>query len=193
MAKQKGRGRLSSLDLLPPEAQHIVEWAGKELAQQKRTQQDIWEEFNTKLLTENPNIKPISSSAFNRHSIRQSMMSRRLILQREITASMAEQLGEDSSDDTTIIAAEAIKTLIFELLSEAGEAGMSAKEVQSLSTALKQATHATHISTDRRERIQAKFEKNAVIAIDKVAKLKGVSADTVKTLKAALTGANVSK
>lgn len=40
-----GRGRLSSFDLLPPEAENIVAWAASELADREKTQTDIYAEF----------------------------------------------------------------------------------------------------------------------------------------------------
>ena len=43
-----GRGRLSALDLMPPEAEGIVAWAAAELAGRDRTQTDIYAEFVAK-------------------------------------------------------------------------------------------------------------------------------------------------
>lgn len=41
----KGRGRLSSIELLPPEAAHIVAEAAQALADRDRTQTEIYADF----------------------------------------------------------------------------------------------------------------------------------------------------
>ncbi|MBA4783365.1 MAG: DUF3486 family protein, partial [Rhizobiales bacterium] len=183
-----GRGRLSSIDLLPDAAHEAVVWAKRELTSRDRTQLDILEEFNQRLAEIDPTIKPISQSAFNRHSLGISIMARRLQERREMSAILVERFGPEASDDLTIMAAECLKTLIFELLGEAGEAGMAPIEAMRLATALKQATQAQQVSSDRRVRLQAEFHKNAVEAIEEVAKAKGIAAPTVADLKAAFLG-----
>ena len=45
MTMATGRGRLSSFDLLPTEADHIVAWAASELSDREKTQTDIYAEF----------------------------------------------------------------------------------------------------------------------------------------------------
>lgn len=188
MAKQKGRGRLSAIQLLPEEVQHVVDWAAQELANNDRTQTDILEEFNLKLKMVDPSIKPISKSAFNRHSVRLSIMTRRLQQTREITKAMADHLGAESSDELTIMAAEAIKTLVFEILADSGESGVAPLEAMRLATALKQATLAQHISTDRRERVLKAFNDNAAKAIDDAVKKKGITREAANSIKSKILG-----
>jgi cysteinyl-tRNA synthetase len=45
----RGRGRLSSLQLLPRECSHVVQWAAAELQENARSQLDIYQEFVSKL------------------------------------------------------------------------------------------------------------------------------------------------
>ncbi|WP_068087433.1 MULTISPECIES: DUF3486 family protein [Polycladidibacter] len=192
MAKERAsRGRLSDIDLLPDEAQSVVEWAAQELAKTDRTQQDILEEFNSRLKIIDPTLGPISRSAFNRYSIRQSIMTRRQKNTREIAKAMALNLGTQSSDEVTILAAEAIKTLIFEILGDAGETGLAPVEAMRLATALKQATAAQHISSDRRAKVEREFEEKAKAAVDRVAKKKGISKDAANTIKSAILGVDM--
>ena len=44
----KGRGRLSSLDLMPSECDGIITWAAQELSNLDRTQTEIYAEFVSK-------------------------------------------------------------------------------------------------------------------------------------------------
>ncbi|HRM74550.1 MAG TPA: DUF3486 family protein, partial [Paracoccus sp. (in: a-proteobacteria)] len=117
MAKRRaGRGRLSTIDLLPAEADDTVTWAFGELRERARTQQDIHAEFNKRLAE--IQLGPISFSAFNRHSIRLSAMARRHEEVRAITSALTERLDPGQADDLTIMAAETIKTLVFELMED---------------------------------------------------------------------------
>jgi hypothetical protein len=173
--KREGRGRLSSIETLPPEANDAVEWAARELAKREKTQEQIREEFNTKLKIVNPEFGEISRSAFNRYSIRMATMTRRLRETHEIAKSLSDQFNAERSDDLTVMAAEAIKTLVFELLGDGGESGMTPSDAQRMAMALKQATQAQHISTDRRARITKEMNEAAATAIDKVGKKKGLT------------------
>ncbi len=46
---RKGRGRLSSIQLLPQECNQVVMWAAAELQDSSRTQLEIYKEFSGKL------------------------------------------------------------------------------------------------------------------------------------------------
>ena len=94
-----GRGRLSSFDLLPTEAEHIVSWAALELCDREKTQTDIYAEFVGKceaLMKEHRGeleFRIPAFSSFNRFSIRQARLSRRLDDTRAIVASLADVPG----------------------------------------------------------------------------------------------------
>lgn len=191
--KRKGRGKLSTIQQLPPEAQPAVEWAAKELADDDRTQKDILAEFNQRLHDIDPAIEPISKSAFNRHSMRLSLMTHRMAQTREIATAVSQHLGAKTSDDLTIMAAEAIKTLIFELLGDAGEDGIAPLEAVRLATALKQASQAQLISTDRRTKLDSEFHDAASKAVEAVGRKKGISRETVEDIKSSFLGIKVTK
>lgn len=179
--KKQGRGRLSSLELLPDVCSPVVAWAAKELSGDDRTAQDIYEEFYTKL----GNIaadshgelefKIPSRSSFNRYSMRQATLRRRLDDTRRITNAMAESFTAEDSDELALIAGQAINTLIFELITNAGEAGIDPKGAMNLASALKNSLQAQNISTSRRQTIQKEFAGQAKDAIEKVGKAKGLS------------------
>ncbi|MEI9850652.1 MAG: phage protein Gp27 family protein [Sphingomonas sp.] len=85
-------------------------------------------------------------SAFNRYSIKLAFMTRRLDETREIAGTIAKRFDAEASDDLTLIAAEAIKTLIWEVLTAAGESGIDPKGAANLATALRAAAQAQGLS-----------------------------------------------
>ena len=88
-----GRGRLSSIDLLPDEAQDDIVWAMAELNQRKRSQADILFELNDRLAVKG--CEAISKSAFNRKSMRVAAYSRRINESRALFEGIAPQFTPD--------------------------------------------------------------------------------------------------
>ncbi len=187
MSNKRGRGRLSSIDLLPSECDEIITWAAQELAARKRSLVEIYGEFKTKLIALQGEFGLAfdipAFSSFHRHSVKLADMTRRLEQTREIAATMSERFDAEASDDLTLIAAEAIKTLVFELLQDNGEAGMSSKEAMELARALQSALAAQNVSTIRRQKVQAELAAKTDKALEKVAQEKGLSPDTVAQLR----------
>ena len=188
----KGRGRLSSIDMLPDECSDLISWANQELAGRDRTQTEIYFEFCAKLedirTASGLEFKTPSNSAFNRYSMRQAAMLRRLEDTREIAKTISERFDAETSDELTLMAAEAIKSLVFELLEAGGEAGHTPKSAMELANALRAATAAQSVSSDRRRKVQAEFDAGAEAAIEKVAKAKGWTSKTANAIKAEVLG-----
>jgi len=185
-ARRRGRGRLSSIDLLPPEAESAVIWAMGELRERKRLQIDIHKEFNSRLA--DLGLQPVSLSAFNRYAIRLAATARRLEETRAIAAAVTERLGPGEADELTVMVAEAIKTLVFELLETGGEAGIGPKGAMEMAQALHHAVRAQSVSSKRRREVEEEFALKAKKAVDQVAKQKGLSAETVEAIKAKILG-----
>ncbi len=189
-----GRGQLNSIQKLPPECDAIVAWANEELRQTKRTQLDIYQEFFGKLQALQAEhhgeleFAIPSKSAFNRYSIMLATLTRRMDQTREISNALAESFDAQSSDNLTILAAEAIKTLVFELITAGGEAGFEPKAAKALADALRSASQAQNISSNRRQNVQAEFAGKVGEAVEKVAKAKGLTADFVEQVKAEILG-----
>jgi hypothetical protein len=188
------RSRLSGIELLPDECGPVVAWAAEQLQDRDRTQTDIYAEFYGKLEALKKehrgelefNIP--SFSAFNRYSIKLATMSHRMNQTREIASTIAAKFDAQASDDLTLIAAEAIKTLVFELLTSAGEAGIDPKGAMSLANALRAAAQAQGVSTTRRLRVEKDFEAKAVEAVQAVAKMKGMSTETTDAILGQILG-----
>ncbi|CAJ1391650.1 unnamed protein product [Effrenium voratum] len=182
-----GRGRLSSIDLLPEEAEADIHWAVEELRAANRLQKDIHEEFNSRLADKG--LKPVSSSAFNRFSTRKARAFRRMDEVRKISSELTKTLGPEAADDVTIMLAETIKTLIFEIL-EGGPT--STKGAMELARALAATVQAQNLSTEHRRKIEVEYSKRVSKAVDAAAKVKGFSKDTVAAIKAEILGLNLS-
>ena len=165
--RRSGRGRLSAIERLPAECDQIIVWAANELRNRERTQKEIYQEFSGKLEAlqfehfGELDIKIPSYSAFNRYSMKQAILTRRLEDTRAIAATIAEKFDAEASDDLTLIAAEAIKTLVFELLTDAGESGLNPKAALDLASALRAAAQAQGVSTQRRQKVEKDFKKQA--------------------------------
>lgn len=188
----KGRGRLTAIDQLPDECEPIVGWAAQELADRTRTQVEIYGEFKQKLIAlqgeQGIDFDIPSFSAFNRYSVRLAMISRRLEQTREIAATLSERMDAAGSDDLTLIAAEAIKTLIFEVLQAKGEAGINPKGAMELANALRAASAAQASSSNRRlkleaeeklRRVESEMKANAEKALDTLSNEPGISKDAI--------------
>jgi hypothetical protein len=190
----KGRGPLTGLERLPPECDEIIAWATDQLKDRERTQQEIYEEFFAKLQQLQAEhhgeleFAIPSRAAFNRYSIKLAFMTRRLEETREIAKSIAGRFDAQASDDLTLIAAEAIKTLVFEVLTAAGEHGIDPKGAVDLANALRAAAQAQGVSTVRRQKVQKEFATGVEKAVDQVARSKGLTADTVDEIKAKILG-----
>lgn len=191
-----GRGRLSSIDLLPREVDDIVAWAADELSNRDRTQLDIYAEFVSRLEArmaehrgemefEIPGLR-----SFNRHAMRLAKLGRMLDETREIVAVLADKFDPKASDDMTITTAETIKALVLHMIQATkGELDVRhSKNVMELATAFRQATQAQSVSSDRRRKAEADFEAKVKEAVTTVAKAKGLTAETVEAIQAQVLG-----
>lgn len=183
--RKAGRGRLSSIDLLPEEAQEDVLWAVGELNKRQRTANEILFDLNDRLAVKD--IDPISSSAFNRKSIKLAAMSNRLNEARHIFQGLAPQFTAEKVDEHTLVLGKFIKLLIFELV-QADGTEIGSKGAMELARAHLAVIQGQKISSERRIRLEADFKAGAAEAIDKVTKARGVSAEVTAELRRELFG-----
>lgn len=190
----RGRGRLSSIELMPSECDGIIAWAAGELSNRERTQIDIYAEFVDKceaVMAEHHGELEFTIpafSSFNRYAMKQARLTRRLDQTRQIVAALAERHNPADSDNLTIMASETVKSLVLHLLADADEDSIAAKDVMQLATALRQAAAAQGISTDRRRKVEADFARKAEAAVTAVAKAKGLSTETVEAIMTEVLG-----
>lgn len=191
----QGRGRLSSIERLPPECDGLIAWAASELADREKTQTEIYAEFVTRceaLMREHRGELEFtipSFSSFNRYSVRLARLSRRLDQTREIVAVLATKFDAKASDDLTVMTAETIKALVLHMLGDAAD-GIEPKDAMHLASAFRAAAQAQTISTDRRRKLEKDFEARIGDAVAVVAKAKGLTAETADAIKAQILGVN---
>ncbi len=189
----RGRGRLSSFDVLPPECEGIVTEAALALAARDKTQTEIYAAFVQAcedLMREHRGELEFSIpafSSFNRFSIRQARMSRRLDETREIVAVLAQKHDAKASDDLTVIAGEMIKSVVLHMLGD-GADGVAPKELKSLADAFRSAQQAQNMSSDRRAKEDAKLAARVTEAVDTVGKAKGLTSETTDAIKKQILG-----
>ncbi len=181
------RPRPSSIDQLPEECEAVVAWAAQELARSDRTQTDIYGEFRTKLIAIQGELGlgfdiPAFSS-FNRHAVKLSALTTRLKRSRAMAAAIVDRTDGEDADNVTKAATLTLKTLILEMLESGGEAGWAPKQANEMSAAMKNLQMAENLSTARRQKINAEFEKKAEEVIDTVGKEGGLSADRRAQIK----------
>lgn len=174
VAKGQGRGRLSSLDLLPEEAQDDLVWALGELNQRSRTQADILFELNDRL--EAKGIEPISRSAFNRRATRLARRTAQLEERRYVYAGIAERLTPEEVSKSDLVLGEFLKVLIDELL-DGSE--LTSKSVMELARAYKETVLAQRHSAAERRKAEEEAKKKINSAISNVEKSLPAQAATV--------------
>ena len=166
---RRGRGRLSSLEELPEEAQDDVIWAIGQLNERRRTQSDILFELNDRL--EVKGVSAISKSAFNRRAMRLSRRAAQLEERRHLYAGVAEKLTPEEVGRTDIVLGEFLKVLIDELLD--GE-GLDSKNAMELAKAYKETVMAQRHSAEHRRKLEeegrAKLDKAVLDATGAVEK-----------------------
>lgn len=158
--RREGRGRLSSLDLLPEDAEADIVWALEQLRERTMPQVAILDEFNGRLADRG--IAKVSKSAFSRWSIRKALQFRRLDEVRAITSDVVAGLGTDGADQVTVACAEMLKVAIYESL----EGQLDPKGIMALSRALNSAVAAQKTSADDRRKREAELDARVAQAAD---------------------------
>lgn len=188
--EKRGRGRLSSVDLLPPEAGDIIVWAAQELSARNRTLTDIYAEFRDKLIAlqgeQGLAFDIPAFSSFHRYSVRQAVLARRLEETRAISSNLAQRLDGLASEDMTVMVVESLKTLVFEIIDRGGEAGFSPKQAMEMARAVQSLVATSRLSDAHRTKLQAAIDASAEDAIEKaavVAQEAGISAERIAQMR----------
>ncbi len=177
----RGRGHLSTIDMLPEEAEEDIVWALECLRENKLPQTTILEEFNLRLADKG--IDPISKSAFGRYSIRKARQFRQLDAVRRMSSELVETLGPEGPDEVTVMVAEMIKTAAYQAL-EGGE--LSTKEIMELSRSLQSAVGAQSKSDEYRKQLERRVTEQVEAAADRaeqVVREAGLSAEAIAQMR----------
>lgn len=184
-APRETRGRLSSLDQLPDEAQEDLVWACGELYARQRTQAEILADLNGRLADKGLDL--ISKSAFNRKAVRLAASMRRMQETKEIFSALSGHLAPDQIDDQTVALGEFLKQLVFDLL-QPGAGELSPKQAMELSRAFKDVIAGQKISADRRTQLEKEFAAKATKAVEKITQSKGLTQETADAIKREILG-----
>ena len=186
MAARRGRGRLSSIDQLPAEAEPDIVWAANALRKRDRLQIEILDEFNGRLADRG--LGPISKSAFNRYSMQLAQTARRIEETHRIVKALGERLDEDASDELTTMVAELGKTLVFELLQGGGEDGFSPRDAKELAMAVRSFAQAQSVSSNRRAKLEQQMAAKVEEATEAVVREAGLSAERAADIRRQVLG-----
>ena len=181
--RREGRGRLSSIDLLPDDAEPDVIWALEKLRERKLPQTAILSEFNERLADRG--ILPVTKSAWSRFSVRKAVQFRKLDEVQRMSGELVASLGTDGPDQVTVAIAEMLKLAMFQQL----EGDISTKGIMELSRALQSAVNAQKASADARRKLEVEVKdrmRQAAEAVAKVGTKGGISDETLAEINRAL-------
>lgn len=184
--RREGRGHLSSIDMLPDEAEEDIVWALEQLRERSLPQNTILMEFNERLADKG--IEAISKSAWNRYAVRKAIQFRKLDEVQRIGGELVRTMDAKEPDQVTVAVAELIKVAVFEVLENGNP---TSKGIMELSRALQSAVGAQKASAEYRERLEKEVAAKLAEAAKKVGEIsdrKGVSAEALAEINRALLG-----
>ncbi len=183
---REGRGHLSSIDMLPDEAEGAIVWANEQLRTRKLPAGAILAEFNERLA--DIDLPPVSKSAWGRYAVRKAIQFRRLDEIQRMGGELARSMDAKAPDEVTVAVAELLKVAIFEIL-EDGE--VSTTGIMQMSRALQSAVAAQKTSAEYRERLEKEVQARLAQAAKnagEIGKRKGVSPEAIAEINRALLG-----
>ncbi len=186
---RRGRGRLSSIEQLPPEAEPFVAAAIQALNERSCTAEEIRGELNAHLLSL-PDCEPISRSAFNRYSLQLAASGRRIAQAREMASIFAEKIDEMPDGDIGLLLVETIKTMIYDVMMDATLDGESPsiKMLVTAAEAVERLEKARNANVRTAKLKRDNFVEDAATAAVEAATKRGLSAETVDQIKHAVLG-----
>lgn len=179
--RREGRGRLSTIDLLPEDAEPDVVWALEQLRERTMPGNAILDEFNKRLADRG--IAKVSKSAWSRYAVRKAIQFRKLDEVQRMSSELVASLGTGGPDQVTVAVAEMLKLAMFTTL-EKGD--LNAKGIMELSRALSSAVSAQKTSADYRKKLEIEARASAEAAFDKAEEMvrdAGLSADRIAQLR----------
>ena len=148
--RREGRGRLSSIEMLPEECDEDIAWALTELRERKMPQSEILRQFNARLADRG--IRGISKGAFSRYSLRVAAEMRKLDASRRIMDAVMSRIAPGERSESMIAATELLKYLLMELVMSADHPDPKLLGDAALSLQRLSATAARESEVQRRDR-----------------------------------------
>lgn len=202
---QRGRGRLSSLEMLPEAADEALAWANAELRERRMPQAEILRHMNAMLADHG--IAPVSVGAFSRYSIKLAIEMRKIEATRAATTAVLERLPKGERSDATQAAVELVKYRLAEMIMATDEP--DPKFLGAASLALMRLTNTSLLlasaerqdrkdqrEQDEHERVQKEREAERAKAeaietadtVERIAAEAGLSAERVAAIRKGVLG-----
>lgn len=186
-----GRGRLTFWDTLPEWADEVRLWTYQQLAARELMQTEILDQANQMMrdaaeaagITQD--VPVVTRSTLNRLALRRATQMRKMAEAREMYEGLASQFDHNAADESSIVLGEYLKTVVLNL---ADGDDFGTKGINELASAYKSIIAGMKISADRRQKLEAEFQARTKAAVDKVAKARGLTADTAEAIKAHILG-----
>lgn len=149
--RRQGRRRLSSIDLLPAEADEDVLWAKSALAENDLSQVEIRDQLNARLRVKGI-TRQISKGAFSRAAITLMVELRRKDDADRLAALWLDRYPIRRADEASVAAREMIKYRVMQMLVDAD--GSDAKMLQSAALTLARISRAELQMADDKRRAE---------------------------------------
>lgn len=177
MKKQRlGRGRLSSIDLLPEDVRLRLNEA---LRKKRLTQKQILDAINP--LLDERGAKPITRSSLNRYSMQIEEKGAMMREAREAANALVGGLGEQKGTDLGRAVTEMVKTLTFDLVANGGE--LDVETLNKVALIAQRIERASKISLEREAVIRKQAQEEALKAIEESGKDKVLTAERIREIK----------
>jgi hypothetical protein len=155
--RRRGRGKLSTIEMLPEEADEHIAWADAQLREGKLTQTVILAEFNERLL--DLGLTPISKGTFSRWSVRKAIELRKLDAGRRLVEAVTARLPPGERSDSMIAAAEMLKFRILDMVMSRDEPDPKLLNVAALALSRMSLTALREAQGQRLERKEQREEE----------------------------------
>jgi len=176
-----GRGRLSSIDLLPEDLRVQV---NADLRDRTKTQKQILSEINPEL--ESRGETPISKSAFNRYSLQVEEKGSMMREARAAADALVGGLGEQKGTDLGRAVTEMVKTLSFDLVLNGGE--LDVDTLNKVALIAQRIERASKISLEREEQLRRQVLEQAAETVEENAIQNGLTEEQAQLWREKILG-----
>ena len=131
-----------------------------------------------------------SRSALHRHAQKAQALGERLARSRAMAEMLVDQVGPELADGKGFqVLTQAFQSLVFDLLINLEDgATLDPENLMFLARSIQSVASANKINADLALKLKAEAKKEAMAAVEKVAKTEGLTASTVEAFRAAITG-----
>lgn len=182
-SKRQGRGRLSSIDLIPEDIRLKLNAA---LRDRTLTQKQILDAINPLLYSRGHD--PISKSAINRYSMQIEEKGAMMREAREAADRLVGGLGEYKGTDLGRALTEMVKTLSFDLVINGGEVDVNT--LNKVALIAQRIERASKISLERENELRRRVLEEAADTVSESKAVGGLSDEAVELIRQNILGVN---